>query len=89
MSKITNIELNQGVDHKGRTFGYDHDRKNFITWGIVDDKIVVALVENDSEETGHGSIAATTRDATSVADAENCKENSQLRKAIAQGFSRD
>lgn len=85
----TNIEVNQGVDHKGRTFGYDHDRKNFITWEIVGGKIVVALVKNDTEEEGHGSIAATTRDAKSVAAAENRKENSQLRRAILAGFQRD
>lgn len=89
MATKANIELNQGVDHLGRTFGYDHDRKNFITWDIDNGKIVVALVENDSEEEGHGSIAATTRDAKSVAASENRKGNSQLRRAILARFQRD
>jgi hypothetical protein len=89
MDAQASIEVNQGVDHKGRTFGYDHDRKNFITWDIADGKIVVALVENDEQEEAHGSIAETTRDAKSVADSENRKENSQLRRAILDRFHRD
>lgn len=86
--KTNEIELDQGVDHKGRTLGYDHKRKNFITWDLADDKIVVVKVEHDDQETGHGSIAATTREAKAVAAAENRKTNSSLRRAIAQKFAR-
>lgn len=87
-NKNTNIELDQGVDDKGRTFGYDHARKNFITWEIQKGKIVIARVEHDSEEQEHGSIAATEREAKSVAACENRKENSQLRRSILSGFER-
>jgi len=86
---LANIEKDQGVDHKGRTFGYDHGRKNFITWAIENDKIVVANVEHDSEEESHGSVKATERDAKRIAAQENRLPNSQLRKAILKGFQRD
>lgn len=84
-----NIELNQGVDHLGRTFGYDHKRKNFITWDIADGKIVVAAVEHDELEDGHGSLAATRRDAARIAAQENRKADSPLLRAILSRFQRD
>jgi major membrane immunogen (membrane-anchored lipoprotein) len=82
------IELDQGVDHMGRTFGYDHKRRNFITWDIQDGKIVVVKVENDDQEDSHGSTKATLRDAKKIAAEENRKESSQLRVAIRQRFQR-
>lgn len=85
----SDIELNQGCDHLGRTFGYDHSRKNFITWDIECDKIIVVKVENDDQETGHGSIADTRRDAEAVASRETKLPNGELRRAIRQRFARD
>lgn len=82
MTTTKNIELCQGVDDSGRAFGYDHGRKNFVTWGIEADKIVVVSVENDDQEEGHGSLRATERDARSVAARENRLPNSSLRRAI-------
>ena len=90
MTTATNhIEMDQGVDHKGRTFGYDHSRKNYITWELKDGKIVVVSVENDDQEESHGSLKATMRDARSVAARENRLVASQLRTAIRRGFQRD
>lgn len=82
------IEKDQGVNHKGQVFGYDHKRHNFITWGLDGDKIVVLNVENDDQEETHGSIQATTRDAKKVAAQENRLPFSRLRQSIAMGFER-
>ncbi len=89
MNMTEQIELDQGVDHKGRTFGYDHKRHNFITWAIQDGKIIVLSIENDDQEEKHGSINATMRVAKRIARYETKKQNSQLRAAILRGFQRD
>lgn len=59
------IEVYQGRDDAGRPFGYDHARRNYITWGRSDDGMhaVPMAVEHDSEVQAHGSLSATTRDA--------------------------
>lgn len=89
MTAIENIELDQGVDHKGNTFGYDHGRNNFITWELRAGKIAVAKVEHDDQEETHGSLAATRRNAVTIANRQNRLPNSPLRKAILRGFQRD
>jgi len=57
------IEAYQGLDADGNPFGYDHERHNFITWGRSDDGLhaVPVSVENDTEESEHGSVDATRR----------------------------
>jgi hypothetical protein len=82
------IEKDQGVNHKGQVFGYDHERHNFITWGIKNEKIAVLKVENDDQVEKHGSLAATMRDAKKVAAQENRLPNSSLKRSILMGFER-
>jgi len=53
------IELNQGIGDKGRVFGYDHKRHNFVTWAIVDEKLTIHSIENDDQEDEHGPISET------------------------------
>lgn len=76
------IEVNQGVNSRGQTFGYDHSRRNYITWDLVNGKVIVVLVEHDSEEKRHGSLAATRLDACRIAARETKAENSTLRRSI-------
>ena len=59
------IEAYQGIDRDGNPFGYDHDRCNFISWGRSEDGryAVPVTIENDTQESEHGSIDATRRDA--------------------------
>ena len=84
--RLAHIEADQGVGYGGEVFGYDHRRLNYITWGIEAGKIVVVKVERDDEESvGHGSLAATLRDARSMAARENRLPGSRLRRSIQQG----
>ena len=80
------IERHQGLDKNGRIFGYDYQRKNFITWGIKDEKIVVIGIENDDQVEKHGSIEATLRDAKKIAAEENRLPNSRLKNSILMKF---
>jgi hypothetical protein len=82
--EIKMIETNQGIAKSGRVFGYDHTRCNFIEWDLTNSTscITVAVVQNDSEEEEHGSLAATRRDAMKIAAEQNRKEYSSLRAAI-------
>jgi major membrane immunogen (membrane-anchored lipoprotein) len=86
---LTHIEMDQGVGHGGKTFGYDHKRSNFIIWEFADGKIVPASVEHDEQEDEHGSLGATLRDAKSVAARENRLPSSRLRQSMEQEFRRD
>jgi hypothetical protein len=88
MTNYKHIELDQGVDHLGRVFGYDHKRKNFITWGLDKEAIVVVKIENDDDEDDHGEESDTRKDAESVAAIESAKANSRLVRAIQLGFQR-
>lgn len=88
MANYKHIELDQGVDHLGRVFGYDHKRRNFITWSKNSEKVTVEKVEHDDEEDDHGDLSETRRDAEAVAAIENAKENSRLVRAIYLGFQR-
>lgn len=85
--KFAHIEADQGVGYGGAVYGYDHRRLNYITWGIEAGRIVVAKVEHDEQASGHGSLAATLRDARSVAARENRLPSSRLRRSIQQGFA--
>jgi hypothetical protein len=77
------IEANQGTTEKGRVFGFDHARNNFVEWAISEsDKIVVAHVEHDDQSSKHGSLSETRRDAMAIAAKENRLPSSQLRMAI-------
>lgn len=81
--KLDHIEEDQGVTDDGVTFGYDHRRLNFIQWAIDPrGRLIVAKVENDEQETRHGSVAATLRDARSVAARENRLPGSLLLRSI-------
>ena len=67
------IETNQGIAGTGRVFGYDHSRFNWIEWTHIGGRLTVAVVENDSEEEMHGSLAATRREAMVIAARHNRK----------------
>lgn len=82
------IEKDQGVNHKGQVFGYDHKRHNYITWDLIDGKITVVDVENDEQEEKHGSLNETMKDAKKIAAKENKFPNSNLKRAIILGFER-
>ncbi len=77
-----NITMNQGVDYKGRIFGYDHEEFNFITWGLWNGVIMVLNVEEDENSGVTGSTKETLKNARLIAAEENEKPNSSLHSAI-------
>ena len=86
---LSHIEMVQGVDDDGNTFGYDHYRLTFVTWCIRRGRIAVLRVEKDENERLHGSLVASRRDAASVAARENRLPSSKLRLAIEKGLARN
>lgn len=77
-----NITMNQGVDYRGRIFGYDHEEFNFITWGLWNGVIMVVNVEEDENSGVTGSTKETLKNARLIAAEENEKAHSPLWSAI-------
>jgi len=86
-NQFKSLELNQGVGYKGRIFGYDHERNNFVTWEIVDEKIAIHSVENDDQEEEHGSITETRQLAELFLLTGDPISYQRLHEACVRGFA--
>jgi hypothetical protein len=72
----------QGIGEHGMPFGYDTSRRNFVVWGRRGDKVIVERVEHDDQESEHGSLRETEREARAIAARENRLPNGKLRRAV-------
>ena len=74
------LELDQGIGHEERIFGYDHENRNFVTWEVVDGKLAIHSVEHDYTEDDCGPLSETRKLAELFLSNENSR---QYRKLLA------
>lgn len=80
------LELDQGVGYGGRVFGYDHERHNFVTWGVDGDEITIHSIEHDDQETDHGPKAETRKLAEAFLADKNSQQYRTLLRSCKAGF---